>query len=264
MGTKIYNGYMARMGLVDLLNEFKKMVEPFDILKKTEYTRELVRSSVFEIDKRVANGEDADQEKILDEKHEKFEKEIENTILLRKRSPSIDFSVRCSVFPLKKNKTLILLFEDNDKALELWNSYAFIEDYHYQNQCDPPTNISKHLWDKRRTDWDLVLGGNGCGTPRDNGYLFEFSDERLPWRVQKGSLMDFVPSDDERATHLFKNMFIDKTVEENSLGLPEDNRVSCITGIWLRAHDEWKEFKETSDYAVQIEELKNKLTKITF
>lgn len=49
-------------------------------------------------------------------------------------------------------------------------------DYHYQNSCDKPKNVTVKEWEHRKQVWDKVLPG--IGTAAANGFTFELITER--------------------------------------------------------------------------------------
>lgn len=59
--------------------------------------------------------------------------------------------------------TYIKLFGDMDCIRELENWFAqfsdYMEDYHYQNQCDQPDGMTKEEFDARGEKWDKITGG---------------------------------------------------------------------------------------------------------
>lgn len=70
---------------------------------------------------------------------------------------SINFNFTISLIPEKNGYVYGYYFADHQKEyFEMIK--PFVEDYHYQNQCDKPDNISNREWNNRRKKWDKLLG----------------------------------------------------------------------------------------------------------
>jgi hypothetical protein len=96
-------------------------------------------------------------EDVLKRKSEKASKSI------------LDVKFECSVF-YDKRYWYIKFFPNSSwmyKVLtEVEVEIPQLEDYHYQNQSDPPDNIPYHQYEKRDEKWDELLGVDGnyrCG-----------------------------------------------------------------------------------------------------
>jgi hypothetical protein len=69
-------------------------------------------------------------------------------------SPNIHFSV--VVYPTPEGDIYGYYFDSNKKEYnELLK--PLYTDFHYQNQSDPPTNLSEEEWDFRREKWDQLV-----------------------------------------------------------------------------------------------------------
>ena len=70
---------------------------------------------------------------------------------------SINFNFTISLIPEKNGYVYGYYFADHQKEyFEMIE--PFVEDYHYQNQCDKPDNISNREWNNRRKKWNKLLG----------------------------------------------------------------------------------------------------------
>lgn len=72
------------------------------------------------------------------------------------RPSGYNFYNNLLLFPLK-DKILAMYFGNTDIRRFIENHDMF-EDYHYQNQCDKPDDISDEEWDKRESDWNDAIG----------------------------------------------------------------------------------------------------------
>lgn len=70
---------------------------------------------------------------------------------------SVDFNFTISLIPEKNGYVYGYYFADHPQ--EYYQLIEpFVVDYHYQNQCDKPSNISNKAWNYRRKKWDKLLG----------------------------------------------------------------------------------------------------------
>lgn len=92
------------------------------------------------------------------------------------RSP-IDVKFECSVF-YDKRYWYIKFFPNSNwmhKVLtKVETEIPKLEDYHYQNQSDPPEDIPYHLYQKRDKKWDELLGEEGNYR---SGFTYTLFDE---------------------------------------------------------------------------------------
>lgn len=177
----------------------------------------------------------------------------------------LDFECSCSLFPISKNRTLILLYCDNREMTDIWDGLDFIHDYHYQDQSDKPDEISNRKWNKRMNDWNQVLGGDGYGTPSVYGVTYTFTDNDLPiyyyLREYFNSDDCQYPTNEKRAKSLFKTKFINEASERIKLTTSDDK---ITTSIVYNAIDEYIEFIKTDEYKNKIQELEKKLIPIDY
>lgn len=250
MSTKIYNGYYSNLGMIQLLKEFKTIAPTFKTLRAQDYVRDLVEKSVRKIDELTLKGETVDQYGVIDGIHSKE----------RKEKNDLSNKIVCSLFPISSKRTLILYFDGNNReGLEMWDGLEFINDYHYQNQCDKPKDISTRNWNKRRKDWDKVLDWD---KPIDVSFSFEFASGEAPLLYDKTKLIKEITDThtlNNRARHQMKNKFIDDKMKE--LGF---NETSKGFDLFFKAEDIWVKEKVTDDYAKKVSELETQLVPINF
>jgi len=257
MSTKIYNGYIAKVNISDLLLKFINIQPQFEKIKVEGYSKFLIENSVKYIDEKTIIGEEVKQQEVLFDSYEKHCDIINEVIKKGLREPRLDFSASVSVLFLKRNTTLLLLYCENKEMVELWNNLDFIEEYHYQNSTDKPEYITERLWNKRRKDWDIVLGDDA---PIKRGYSFTFTDERLPWF----SLLNkekYTPDLEQRVSDYFSRSWINN----RTLAIMNEKNINTFDSASLfQAKDEWTKFKQTEEYQKQFEEIKQKLPVINF
>ena len=170
--------------------------------------------------------------------------EIDPTIM------SLEYSFNNSLvlFPISKRYTLMMAFGD-DMRLLIYNlstkrtnkAKAFrekygLEDYHYQNSTDKPTNISKADWNKRRRDWDIAMPS---GIPSKDGMVIKF---------------DFTDHD---RFELTRGICVNKNVWKNIK--PKNERINKLAQN-LAYEDYSKEHnKESSSWHALYKEFKDKI-----
>lgn len=146
MSTKLYHGIRFKYrNMADILQQL------ISIRKETvKLANELLTVNdlkLFIVDKNILNKTDYE-----------IEKELINELNSNCRviwSPKFNFTI--SLIPEKNGYVYGYYFADNVKEY-FEKIEPFVEDYHYQNQCDKPDNISNREWNNRRKKWDKILG----------------------------------------------------------------------------------------------------------
>jgi hypothetical protein len=201
MSTKIYDAVISELSLEQLLENFKKEIPVVKKIVKSEYNRLLAQQSIELFDasetltiKEAIGNANAKNQETLD------------SIKLNARVPyDLNFEYSVLLFPLE-NKTLMMFFCQNIKFHRHFMSLPYVSDYHYQNSSDKPENISQEDWNKRSSDWDTVLGGNGWGRPIDNGLQFTFNSNDVYFRtlVSLKHIKKAIPSPMDRKFSIYK------------------------------------------------------------
>jgi hypothetical protein len=257
MSTKIYNGYITKTNISDLLLKFKTLVSEFEKIKIAGYSKHLAKTTTFSVDRKIMNGEDVDPIAEYSEKYYKHSDTIRETISKGTRNPALDFTASVSVHFLRRNTTLLLFYDDNPDVLKFWNSLDFIQEYHYQNSSDKPDSISERDWNSRRQNWDKVLGDDA---PIKSGYQFTFSGADLPW-MGKLDKKSYIPSLDERVNQYYSNHWIDA----RTVAIRIEKQVAEFSyAQYSQAREEWKQHKETEEYKKTYAEIKAKLPVLNF
>lgn len=282
MSTKIFHGYISKLSIEQLLKKFVLLVPKFEEIKNNLYYESLAAEATEVIDKR--NNEECDcehspgiyisfdndtchkckkkqnndQYEIFREVNRKHEKNINKAIIEQSRQDN-DYSCSCSVFPMGKNKTLILFYSENNKMTDMWQSLSYISEYHYQNSTDKPDYISSKDWSQRRRDWDKALGND---TPRERSFGFQFTVERLPFARIKECLK-YVPKKSKRAIDLIYDTYLEKEIKRLK-GTPEFKDNDSFYSLFEKARANYIDYKKTDDYKKQILNIYRSLVKIDF
>jgi hypothetical protein len=99
-----------------------------------------------------------------------------------KFKPRLHFSV--VVYPTKEGDIYGYYF-DSDKKEFYDLLKPFYTDFYYQNQTDPPTDVSEEEWKFRELKWDELLPGD------------EFSDSGLKYDIVTGETLDIWDLEDK-------------------------------------------------------------------
>lgn len=265
MSTKIYNGYISTLNIEQLLEKFVAMRDKFEIKKAVLYNKEMARMATRNVDreafklKRKLNGNE--QYEIYNKTHDDNEKRVREEVILRRERSPHDYSLNCTVIPLGKGKTLLLLYCENKEMIKMWNRLPFIKDYHYQDQTDKPRNISEKNWNIRRKDWDKALGYSAA---IEKGYTFTFTLERLPVFVKKQGVLKFIPDDDTRITDLMFDNYIDAECKKLMKKDKSKTKTDKIFSYYRQAKEGWNKFITTPEFRNQKKSMSKYLSKITF
>lgn len=296
MSTKIFHGYISKLSIEQLLKKFVLLVPKFEELKNNLYYESLAAEATEVIDKRnhekcecsgptvflphlnaycnensdpdpdgicrVCNKNTLknkyDQYEIFREVNRKNENDIRKAILDQSRQKN-DYSCSCGVFPMGKNKTLILFYSENNEMTDMWQSLPYISEYHYQNSTDKPDYISSKDWNQRRRDWDKALGND---TPRERSFGFHFTVERLPFARIKECLK-YVPKKSKRTIDLIYDTYLEKEIKRLK-GTPEFKDNDSFYSLFEKAIANYIDYKKTDDYKKQILDIYKSLVKIDF
>lgn len=146
MSTKLYYGIRFKSrNMADILQQLlsirKETVKlanellTVDELKMFIVFNNLIGCNVYEIYRALINELNSDMRTLL--------------------SPNFNFTI--SLIPEKNGYVYGYYFAD-DVEEYFKKIEPLVEDYHYQNQCDKPDEISTREWNNRRKKWDKILG----------------------------------------------------------------------------------------------------------
>lgn len=86
----------------------------------------------------------------------------------------VNFNFLISLIPEKNGYVYGYYFADHPEYYKLIE--PFVDDYHYQNQCDKPSDISNRAWNYRRKKWDKILGYDSFKERAFNFSMVNLSD----------------------------------------------------------------------------------------
>lgn len=179
MSTKIYSAYRIPKS-VDILKELKKAknIATQFVADDSEYLKMLHALFMYNIAKKLEK--EPENEYLLSIKEENMKGEFhyhyyDFIIFLKEniyKTNSTDFSTKfeCAVF--YDNDYWYIKFFPNEniqyKMLDEFEKQLNLEDYHYQNQTDVPTDISEEDYELRNNKWDELTKSS------DGNYLDGF------------------------------------------------------------------------------------------
>ena len=92
-----------------------------------------------------------------------------------------DLSAEIQIYPL--DDKILLRFFGNDRLEQILLNEEDIEEYHYQNQCDRPEDISEEEWNDREKNWETV---NPTLVPAKRGFGVQlFYENDLPFMLDE-------------------------------------------------------------------------------
>lgn len=137
---------------------------------------------------------------------------------------SYNFYNNLLLFPLK-DKILAMYFGNTDIRKFIENHEIF-EDYHYQNQCDKPDDISDEEWDKRESDWNDAIGPDYI--PANHGWQVRlFNTENIMPIFNPNRIDTIMFPTDENMTKILAKTF-DKSMAEEEINKIIKTKISFI------------------------------------
>lgn len=238
MSLKAYDGLMTLKSFEYVQNETYKRMDKFKELSINQILKEHVNTLIDHVD----NGWDmTDSMKFHVINETKLKKEIDDiktediTYLSYLYQASKILSTSYFINPYVTHLKLTL--EHNGKRLLIYPILCvqghmnilreYLNDWHGQNQCDSPDNISEDEWEERCKDWYAFSEKQGYKAQimlydpnvyMDNVVRFLRGDELV------NRILDKLPSKKDRIFKKAKRQLINK----NCLKQPKDERISYV------------------------------------
>lgn len=236
MSTKIYNGYRftGEPSLLDIqriAHDIRERVKP---VARKEYYTTFINLMVEAFDRNQFGFYEHSHYFIKERSNDLYwgvenyiKKRIQIMEMKQQRDYAVDFGFKFMVMPLKDSpKVLLLLYTEREKLRDVFEDTPEIEDYHYQNQTDPPEDVLEADWDQRRKDWDNALGGDGWSTPMESGFQYKPYDHERLWFFhdmtdeEKDALDTLIPSNEQRAKEIAVDLIGIEFDAANPIPLP--------------------------------------------
>jgi len=167
MSTKLYNGIKFKS------NNIKEVLDQLISVKETAKKIAIDSISDRELSLFIATN------KLLDKDcftitRELIEAVDSNSYNKWSFVPRLHFSV--VIYPTKEGDIYGYYFDSNKKEFRDLIE-PFYTDFHYQNQTDPPTDVTEEEWDFRREKWDELID-------------YKFKDTGLTYELVTGDDLD--------------------------------------------------------------------------
>ena len=95
---------------------------------------------------------------------------------LRKPYNDFDFEFGVTIFE-RKNKLYGVYYDQTGLNYKMLFDRGIAVDYHYQNQTDPPEDVSARDWDFREEVWEDIFGDiSPCWVPSEAGAVYKIID----------------------------------------------------------------------------------------
>lgn len=255
MSTKIHNGYIIEKSfdILELLKFLKDFQDKAQQERDRQTSRFLTSEFIRKFDKETILGEKPDPIEILSQMWIDVSTRAHKVYKTNQRDPLVDFGCEVTIIP-HNDKLLALLFCEQKTYEEIWKSYPFVKDYHYQNSTDKPDTISREDWDERSQNWDEAIPT----TPAENGFSFTVVDYSWPI-FQKSDLNLYLPSIEERIHNAALLVLQEEFLKTQNV----KNSVDIIPAL-----RQWKEYLDSTKgkkaLANKKEKISRKLIKVRF
>lgn len=167
MSTKLYNGIKFKS------NNIKEVLDQLISIKETAKKIAIDSISDRELGLFIVTN------KLLDKDYYTITRELIEAVDSNSYNkwsfvPRLHFSV--VIYPTKEGDIYGYYFDSNKKEFRDLIE-PFYTDFHYQNQTDPPTDVTEEEWDFRREKWDELVD-------------YKFKDTGLTYELVTGDDLD--------------------------------------------------------------------------
>lgn len=247
MSTKIYNGYRVNISKVeDLITFCQKAKTALRKARDKEIAKYFVSKRLYSLDRQAVRPE-YQKLSYRDICKKLEEAKLENNKGVR----NFEIEMTASAVFIPRGRAFLVYFCcDNQEMTKAWQALEEVEDYHYQDQCDRPEELTSREWNKRKKDWDEALGPDWV--PANHGLTFEFSQFETWGLLQtiKEHYADAQPSHASRIKHITMDEAYTYWVKEFA---PDTRNF---------AYSEWREWSETEDGKKKIKEIEENVRTI--
>lgn len=176
MSTKIYNGWKLDVhNLIDIRERMKLAAVAMQRKKEQFVIKEVSHLFHWNLEKRLVGLEEGetDPNKVYSDTVWEFEKECKKAAMEPYHS-IYDYKAEVGIIPVSSRTTLAMTFFNRSDYDKVWKRFNWVEDYHYQDQCDKPDKISQAEWTRRKNMWEKAIGPSYV--PADHCFNFQLCD----------------------------------------------------------------------------------------
>lgn len=165
MSTKIYNAYRSRLKIRGVFKQLCKIREQFKDYKI------------------AAVGSDSSAREFLAVKENGFWKWWDKIKTESIGDRNEEMNLRASAVVYFYGAEIYIGFFGLPRVMnDAIERAKWLEDFHYQNSCDGPEDISPEEWRHRRNTWDAIMP---TGVPSESGFTFPFNTPTVEYDVVK-------------------------------------------------------------------------------
>lgn len=247
MSTKIYNGLKLN---ISNINELKKELVEFNTktlmpFYKKEYSKMIAALLTGKVDSaRYKNKDNIDFKISIEETYHEIYKDVRDrtkeVLKTNRRDVEIDFDFNIVILPIE-NKTLAIVYSEQNSFVELFKGLPFVEEYGYWDNSDKPDEISEEDWQTRNKDWNEVFKDSSI--PSKCGFTFKLIEgiEEYP---DLNEVLSSIPNIEKRT----KVIVSEKIWEEVYKTISEEEWKIINNGSWSRLMEKEQEFRNSPDY----------------
>lgn len=178
MSTKIYDGYKINTGNIYTINKLLEdtrlayvsaaktyLTELYAGLVQTAWDSKITRQQSFQADPELKN------KSLCFYAITHFWDKQNEIKATQHRNPYYDIEFDISLFLDGTDRTLAIIYCENNSLSEYFRTHNLVEYYGYWNNTDPPDDMSDEAWDIRGKEWDSKMP---TGYPVDSCYSRKF------------------------------------------------------------------------------------------
>ena len=156
---------------------------------------------------------------------------------------SYSFKFEIAVYPVTNRTTLGYHFSSQRVFEEALAKQKWWRDFHYQNQSDPPDDVTPRTWNDRRKMWDKVFSFSD--TFSRAGFIMDLHDQYISFHNPRPSeIMRLIPSYSKRLKDITGER-VSKTWYSHRKELKNPDSVSVST--YLELHQKYMKYLTTEN-----------------
>lgn len=209
MSTTIYNGFKVPAKTMEELISFCRLFQERAEEEKVRLVYEyLYWSYLINLDKALLPSFFPQAKK---PSFDEVRRELEDRIFNDRFSTDVLINFKSEAIFFASKAGIICTFYGSLYS-KLWESFPGVEDYHYQDQTDPPEDIPYADFQERGKNWEEVLGD---AAPSTRGFSYEFTNKEVYfiWTNGREALLKHQPSKSVRIKHLMDIIIDDRRME---------------------------------------------------
>lgn len=250
MSTKIYNGFKFKStDIFEIFNELKRIRQECLPIYEHDCNQYVATRSVTLLDRYCYYKEKFGEKPApIVDAYLEFVDRVKKVKSSSQRDPLADYEFGISIFPFNGEFYGMHFTEQKSFLKILQGSPLFIE-YHYQNQTDPPEEISDEDWQLRKEIWENGIFKENT-VPSNVSFTYSVVDSvhDIP-APDSLKVLSLIPPIKLRVSDLVTDLLFQDRVRTQKLEINSGNFVAEFRKYneWLkteegnRAKDDWQE-----------------------